>query len=702
MSQTAIKHIELNVKGMTCTNCALGIERYLKKEGLEGVNVDFGNEEVTFDLVLPEKLPTFIKGIEKLGFEVVKDDAAPSGMSTIEKYFYFSLPFTLLLILHMFLPHGFLHEPWVQFGLALPVYLLGMYHFGRSAWYSLRSGVPNMDVLIAIGITAAFGYSLYGTLTHAGPDFLFYETAASIVSLVLLGNLLEHKSVQRTTSAIKDLSQLQPSLATRLVHDPDGERLEKVASKEILIGDQLIVNEGDQIAVDGLLLEGEVEVDESMISGESLPVAKRVGDKLIGGTLLVAGNLSMKATAIGKGTTLSRIIDLVKKAQADKPEIQQLADKISAIFVPAVLIVSALTFMLSYFAFDVSLQASIIHSVAVLVIACPCAMGLATPTAVIVGIGRASKQGILIKGGRTLEAFGKIERMVFDKTGTLTTGAFSIADFYSEAGLAERSKSIILAMEQRSSHPIARSLTRELQDHAPAKLLDITELKGKGLEAKDAAGNLFQLGSYHWLGTDQIESGHDMYLFENGELLAWLDIEDEIRPEASALIAFLKTEGIESVLLSGDRDAKCQTLAAKLGIDEVYSEQLPDQKLALIETFAAEKSTAMIGDGINDAPALARANVGISLGNATEVAIQSAEVILLNENLALIPELFKISKHTVLTIKQNLFWAFFYNVLAIPMAAFGLLTPIIGAATMALSDVVVIGNSLRLKRKSIA
>lgn len=701
MSQTTVNHIELNVKGMTCTNCALGIERYLKKEGLEGVQVDFGNEEVVFDLVEPKKLPNFINGIEKLGFEVVKDDAAPTGMSKIEKYFYFSLPFTFLLILHMFLPHGFLHEPWVQFGLALPVYLVGIYHFGRSAWYSLRSGMPNMDVLIAIGITAAFGYSLYGTLTHAGPDFLFYETAASIVSLVLLGNLLEHKSVQRTTSAIKDLSQLQPSLATRLVHYPGGERLEKVPSKDILIGDQLIANEGDQIAVDGLLLEGTVEVDESMISGESLPVVKRVGDKLIGGTLVVAGTLKMEATAIGKGTTLSRIIDLVKKAQADKPAIQQLADKISAVFVPAVLIVSALTFLLSYFVFDVSLQASIIHSVAVLVISCPCAMGLATPTAVIVGIGRASKQGILIKGGRTLEAFGKVERMVFDKTGTLTTGAFSIADFYSEAGLAEREKSIVLAMEQRSSHPIARSLTRELQNHTPAKLLDITELKGKGLEAKDAEGNLFQLGSYHWLGTDQIESGHDLYLLENGRLLAWLDIEDEIRPQAAALIDFLKSEGIQSVLLSGDRDAKCQSIAAKLGIDEVYSEQLPDQKLALIEKFAAEKSTAMIGDGINDAPALARANVGISLGNATEVAIQSAEVILLNENLALIPELFKISKHTVLTIKQNLFWAFFYNVLAIPMAAFGFLTPIVGAATMALSDVVVIGNSLRLKRKSI-
>ncbi|MEL7535016.1 MAG: cation-translocating P-type ATPase, partial [Bacteroidota bacterium] len=662
MSQTTTQYIELSVKGMTCTNCALGIERYLKKEGLNEVQVDFGNEEVSFELIEANKLPTFIKGIEKLGFEVVKDDTAASGMSAVEKYFYLSLPFTFLLILHMFLPHGILHNPWVQFGLALPVYLIGMYHFGRSAWYSLQSGVPNMDVLIAMGITAAFGYSLYGTLIEAGPDFLFYETAASIVTLVLLGNLLEHRSVQRTTSAIKDLSELQPTMAQRLVVSPSGERLEEVPSKEINKGDLLMVNEGDQIAADGILLAGEVEIDESMISGESLPVHKQKGDKLIGGTIVVSGNLKMEATATGKKTTLSMIIDLVKKAQADKPNIQQLADKISAVFVPAVLTVSLLTFLLSYLAFDVSLQAAIIHSVAVLVIACPCAMGLATPTAVIVGIGRASKKGILIKGGRTLETFAKIQRIVFDKTGTLTTGAFSIADFVVEAGLAERAKSIILAMEQRSSHPIARSLSRALKDHPAAKLSEIKELKGKGVEAYDADGNHFQLGSYHWLAGAGLEAGYDLYLLENNQLLAKLTIQDEIRPEAHVMMDFLKAEGIQTVLLSGDRQEKCDLLAAQLGINEVYAEQLPEQKLALIEQFASEKPTAMIGDGINDAPALAGASVGISLGNATEVAIQSAQVILLNENLQLIPELFKVSKHTVLTIKQNLFWAFFYNV----------------------------------------
>ncbi|MEL6589449.1 MAG: cation-translocating P-type ATPase, partial [Bacteroidota bacterium] len=686
----------------TCTNCALGVERYLQKEGLQGVQVDFGNEEVQFELVEARKLPQLIAGIEKLGFQVVQDEEASVGMSPIEKYFYFSLPFSFLLILHMFLPHGWLHEPWVQFGLALPVYLVGMYHFGRSGWYSLRSGVPNMDVLVSIGISAAFFYSLYGTLTEAGSNFLFYETAASIVSLVLLGNLLEHKSVQRTTSAIRELSQLQPSLAYKVERSSEGENIQELPIKQIQIGDELLVKEGGQIPVDGVLLQGEVSVDESMISGESLPLNKSKGDPLIGGTILVSGHLQMQAQAVGKGTTLSRIIDLVKKAQSDKPNIQQLADKISAVFVPAVLSISVLTFLLSYLVFDVSLQLAIINSVAVLVIACPCAMGLATPTAVIVGIGRASKQGMLIKGGRTLEAFGKLERMVFDKTGTLTTGAFQIADFVVEDGFAERAKSLLLAMEQRSSHPIARSLVKELQDHTAAELIDVIEHKGKGMEATDKQDNQYLLGSYSWLQSYGIEAGYDLYLLKNGTLLAKLNIVDEIREGAKEMIDFLQAQKIETVLLSGDRKEKCQILADQLKIKQVFAEQLPEEKLAKIEAFSAEKPTAMVGDGINDAPALARANVGISMGQASEVAIQSAQIILLRENLRLIPELFKISKHTILTIRQNLFWAFFYNVMAIPLAAVGMLTPMIGAATMALSDVVVIGNSLRLKQKKLA
>jgi Cu+-exporting ATPase len=696
----ATQHIELTVKGMTCTNCALGIEKYLKGEGLEQVKVNFGNDEVLFDTVEPERLPEIVKGIEKLGFQVQEEEEEAEGLSNVEKYFYFSLPFTLLLILHMFLPHGtWLHNPWVQLGLALPVYLVGMYHFGRSAWRSLRNGLPNMDVLISLGATAAFFYSLYGTLTQAGSDFLFYETAASILSLVLLGNLLEHKAVQRTTTAIKELSALQPEKARLVMKVGKIETIHEVELEHVNVGDELQINQGDRIPVDGVLLRGEVEVDESMISGESLPVAKTNGDPLIGGTILVDGQARMEAVDIGSSSTLSRIIDLVKRAQVDKPSIQKLADKISGIFVPAVLGIAALTFLLSYFVFDITLQAAIIHSVAVLVIACPCAMGLATPTAVIVGIGRASKRGILIKGGSTLEAFGKVKRMVFDKTGTLTTGAFSIADLQTEAD-PEAVKAVIHAMEQHSSHPIARSLVRELKDSRPMVLEGVQEIKGLGLKAVDQEGNQYELGSQRLV--PDATDGHDLYLLRNGAIWATIDLQDEIRPGALEMVDFLHQKGIATVLLSGDRQEKCEYLASQVGIDQVYAEQLPDQKLSLIESLSEETPTAMVGDGINDAPALARATVGISLGNATDVAIQSAEIVLLKDDLHLIPELYKVSRHTVLTIKQNLFWAFFYNVLAIPLAAIGLLTPIVGAATMAMSDVVVVGNSLRLKTKRIS
>lgn len=696
-----MKQVELEVKGMTCTNCALGIQRYLEKEGMSSVNVDFASESVVFETGQEERIADLIDGIERLGYKVVTDDTGPeSGWSQIEKLFAFSALFTFPLLLHMFLPTGFLHNPWVQLALATPVFIVGMYHFGRSAFQSLKSGVPNMDVLIALGALAAFGYSLYGTLMNLGHDYLFYETAASIITIVLLGNVMEHRAVKKTTSAIRDLTRLQPENARKIIFEKGSEVIVEVPVEDVRKGDMLVVHTGDKIPVDGEILAGKGEADESMISGESLPVAKNPGDSLIGGSLLINGPLRMAATAVGNGTVLSRIITLVKQAQSDKPHIQQLADKISAIFVPVVLGISALTFLLSYFVFDVSLQASIIHSVAVLVISCPCAMGLATPTAVIVGVGRASRKGILIKGGRTLEALNEIKRFVFDKTGTLTTGAFSLSNIECKPEDLERVQSIILGIERNSTHPVAQSLVRELEGVKPVFMTQVSEEKGLGMTASDRQGNQYQLGSFRLAMGLTEDLSHHLYLIENGTLLAGIDLKDEIRPEAKEIVSGLKKRGIEVIMVSGDKKEKCQQVADTLEIDHVYGEQLPDEKLKLIEKFSAELPTAMVGDGVNDAPALARASVGISLGKATAAAINSSEIILLGDRLELIEELFATSELTVRTIRQNLFWAFFYNVLAIPMAAVGLLSPIIGAFTMAMSDVVVIGNSLRLRFRS--
>lgn len=704
-TSTSNQRIELNVKGMTCTNCALGIEQYLKQEGLQAVSVDFSHDEVNFELVEGRELPRIIKGIEKLGFEVVNEEegGGSTGMSKVEKLFYLCLLFTLPLLLHMFVAWAPLHNPWVQLVLATPVYLMGMWHFGNSALRSIRNGVPNMDVLITLGASAAFFYSLYGTLMAKGPDFLFYETAASILTLVLLGNVLEHRAVQKTTSAVKALSSLQKPLAKRLISQEDDAPFEHVSADKLVQGDHILLNQGDRIPVDGHVLQGAGAADESMISGESEAVEKSRGDRVIGGTLLVSGNLRMQATEVGSETVLSQIIELVKKAQADKPSIQKFADRISAIFVPVVLVIALLTFLISYFWVGIGMENALIHSVAVLVIACPCAMGLATPTAVVVGIGRASQNGILIKGGRTLEQFSSIQRVVFDKTGTLTSGAFSIKEFQAYQGEEAAIKATLLSMELRSNHPIAKSLVKWLkaEGHEPAALERIEEQDGRGLEAWDEAGNHYQLGSSRWLKVQDAPE-HDLYLLQNGELLAGMALKDELREGAREALQFLHDQGIETVLLSGDKREKCEQVARELGIQTVLAECLPDEKLRHIERLSAENPTAMVGDGINDAPALARASLGISLGKATDVAMQSAQIILLNERLDAIIALFQVGKHTVMTIKQNLFWALFYNVLAIPLAAVGLLSPIIGAATMAMSDVVVIGNSLRLKVKKLS
>jgi len=696
--------VELQVKGMSCANCALTVEKYLQNEGMEHISVDFSTDEVIFDTVENTNITTLVKGINQLGFQVIEEEAESKnlwGLSKVEIYFLLSLPFSLILLLHMFVPWHVLHNPWIQLCLATPVFAIGIWHFGRSAFHSLKGGIPNMDVLIMLGATAAFGYSLYGTLTNAGPDFLFYETASTIISLVLLGNVMEHRAVAQTSSAVKALASLQEGTAQRILSTPDGEQVVPINIADIAKGDILQVNRGDKIPVDGLLMEGSAATDESMITGESEDVLKAVGDKLIGGSLLRSGNLRMEATAVGKETTLAQIIGLVKRAQADKPDIQRLADRISGVFVPVVVSIALLTFGLSYFVFGISLQAAIIHAVAVLVISCPCAMGLATPTAVVVGIGRASKKGILIKGGKTLEAFSEIKHVVFDKTGTLTTGKFQLKALDCDPHAEEEVRQIIADLSSRSSHPISQSLQQFFSHSSPLSWKNFEEVEGYGLQAWNQAGDHYQLGSIRWAAQVTDDDSHQLYLLKNKALLATVDLQDQIREGAQAAIDSLKAQGLVPVMLSGDRRAKCEQVAAQLGIDEIYAEQLPADKLAVIEGLNQQGGAAMVGDGINDAPALAQAKVGISIGQATQAAIQSADIILLNGNLQSLKELLAVGKHTVLTIRQNLFWAFAYNIVAIPMAAMGFLSPMLAAAAMAFSDMVVVGNSLRLRSKRL-
>lgn len=523
-----------------------------------------------------------------------------------------------------------------------------------------------MDVLIFVGSTAAFVYSVIGTFLQEH-NYVLYETSATIITLVLLGNWFEKRAVQQTTTAIGELTKLQVEKAKRLM--PSG-TVVAINRDEIQVNDILQVNEGDKIPADGVVISGSVSIDESMLTGESVPIEKGLNDKLIGASLVQSGNLQMRVTAIGKDTVLNQMIELVKTAQQDKPDIQRLADKISAVFVPVVLSISVMTFVIAYFGFDVAFQKALMNSIAVLVISCPCAMGLATPTAVMVGVGRLARNGILVKGGQTVEIFSNIKNIVFDKTGTLTTGEFKIKNIEYHTANEALANALIYKLEQHSSHPIAQSLVREMASRVNGVQVEdliVEERKGVGVFAKDSLNNTYDITAHRSQGT----GSQFLALRKNEALVAKIELTDTLKPEALPAIQFLQKIGIQPIILSGDKQERTESIAEQLGIMEFYAEKLPEEKLFIIENLTREAPTAMVGDGINDAAALTKATIGISLSNASQAAIQSAQIVLLNGNLSHLPKAIAISKHTVLTIKQNLFWAFAYNVIAIPIAALG-------------------------------
>ena len=716
--------VTLLVEGMDCANCAQTITKVLQKEGHRQVNVNFATGEVDFEEAAPGETKQVTDSINALGYKVVsritpekehahEQDTAHTlaTFKRIETKFYWCAAFTAPLLLHMIPGFNFLHNPILQLILCLPVMIIGINHFGSSAWKSLRSGYPNMDVLITIGSVAAFVYSLTGTILYYNTEeihkYLFYETGATIITLILLGNLIEHRSVKQTTTAIYELSKLQATKAKKIVTDEKGtEKVAEISYHEIKKGDVLAVNTGDKVPVDGKVIYGYASVNEAMITGESMPVNKAIDDMVTGGTNVESGAIRLIAERVGNETTLSKIIELVKHAQNSRPQIQKLGDKVSAVFVPAVIGIALLTFIISYFAVGISLQHSLMSAVAVLVISCPCAMGLATPTAVMVGIGQAAKNGILIKGGSTLEQLAGIKTIVFDKTGTLTTGNLRVKKIDAINCDEEEARAILYSIEQHSSHPVAKSVVKSFQSSAGKashiRWKSVEEDKGVGMNATNENGDLYSAGSFQMVKHFLNDHSHNIYLLKNNKLIATVDLEDEIKPNSKQIIDELKKMGLKPVLLSGDRKSVCEDVSSRLGIEEVYSEQLPQQKLAIIEKLNNSSPAAMVGDGINDAPALAKATVGISLSNASQVAIQSSEVILLHgDDLNYIIKAIHVSRHTLQTIKQNLFWAFFYNVIAIPIAAFGFLSPMIGALSMAFSDVVVVGNSIRLKTKKI-
>ena len=699
--------ISWKIEGMTCSNCALTISNYLQKEGLKNVRVNPLDGQVSFDVDgTPLQENKISKGIEALGYKVIStagESAVKRPVNPHLKKFLICLPFTLVLMLHMIpgLHINFLTKPWVQLALCLPVYFIGMRYFGRSAIKSLRNGLPNMNVLIALGATAAFIYSLTGTLLNLGANYQFYETAATIITLVFLGNAMEDASVASTQRALHQLAKSQKVMANMIAFDEHHQEvILPIENTQLKSGDLLLIKSGEQVPTDAKILWGEMSVSEAIITGESRPIYKKAKDKLIGGSLVIEGTAKAQVIAAGDDTVLANILRLVDRAQGEKPPVQKLADKISAIFVPAVIAIAAITFVVNYFILD-AFTPALMRSIAVLVIACPCAMGLATPAAIAVGLGRAARNGILFRNAISLENFKDIEQVVFDKTGTLTTGEFTITNFQSKNVDANELQRIVYSMEKYSNHPIAKTISSAWKQKNEIRWQKIEEVKGVGMHAWDKEGNEYWAGSNKILGEVSNAQAHSVYVSKNNALLGWIDVEDKVRPEAKAVVDFLRRKKIKTILLSGDRYEPSKKLADELAIDEVIAEQTPEQKLTKIAELTAKAPTAMVGDGINDAPALAKATIGISLSDATQLAMQTAQVVLMNHGLKKLPTALGLGKHTYITIKQNLFWAFAYNIVAIPVAALGFLTPTFGALVMGLSDVVLALNSVRLFVKRV-
>ena len=719
-----MEKVNLKVEGMHCTNCALSIKKSLEKKGLQNVKVNFVGGNVSYDDNASITKEDVENTIDNIGYKVIKDNHSHHShdghnhkeqskstfwFTSFFQRFIFCAVFTLPLMLHMIpgLHVHWLMNPYVQLALCIPVFIVGMEFYGKSAWKSIKGGVPNMNVLIAVGAVAAFGYSLYGTILNKGEQYMFYETAATIITLVFLGNWMEEKSIASTQTALDKLVVSQKLMANMIAFDDKyQEQVFEVEASSLKTGDLILVKSGEQIPADAKILWGEASVSEAIITGESLPITKKQNDKIIGGSILENGTIKAQVTAAGDETVMNQILNMVRDAQAEKPPVQQLADKISAIFVPAVLSIATITFLGNYFFAEAGFTESLLRSIAVLVIACPCAMGLATPAAIAVGLGRAARNGILFRNAKSLEVFKDIKQVVFDKTGTLTTGKFIITNYknLSEELDVESFKALAFSLEKYSNHPIAKAINNEWKTKAETKWKQIDEVKGLGMKATDKEGNEYYAASYKAAGTLTTEDNHNIYILKNNTMLGWIDVADEIRAEAKEVVDYLHSKNIKTILLSGDKKEKCESVGNALGIKEIISEQTPEQKLLKIAALNAEAPTAMVGDGINDAPALAKATVGISLSDASQVAMQSAQVVLMNHGLKNLPLALGLGKQTYNTIKSNLFWAFAYNIVAIPVAALGFLGkygPTYGALIMGLSDVVLAINSLWLRWKKV-
>lgn len=720
---------DLPITGMTCASCAGRVERALRKvPGVQVATVNLANERAHVEVSGQIDPAVLVAAVDKAGYGAsLEQDPATQQADQRKRHdterwqlivaIVLALPLVLPMLLQPFGVHGML-PAWLQFALATPVQFLLGARFYAAAWKALRAGAGNMDLLVALGTSAGYGLSVYQWLS-AGPGtmpHLYFEASAVVIALVLLGKYLESNAKRQTASAIRALEALRPERAIRLVNGQEAD----VAISALSVGDTVVVKPGERFPVDGEVLEGQSHADEALISGESLPVPKQPGDRVTGGAINGEGRLLISTRALGAETVLARIIRLVEDAQSAKAPIQKLVDKVSQVFVPVVLLIAVAT-LAGWLMAGASLEAALINAVTVLVIACPCALGLATPTAIMAGTGVAARHGILIKDAEALERAHEVTTVVFDKTGTLTSGRPRIAHMAALDGDENTLLQLAGALQRGSEHPLAKAV------------LDVTAERGlsldnvgnsRALAGRGIAGTLrgreLALGNHRLLQESGLleESGlagdalheHAQAWEAEGRTLSWL-IElspqrrvlglfafgDTLKTGAVEAIAQLNARHISSHLLTGDNPGSARVVAEALGIRDVHAEVLPADKAATVMALKKTGVVAMVGDGINDAPALAAADIGIAMGGGTDVAMHAAGITLMRGDPRLIPAALDISRKTYAKIRQNLFWAFVYNLIGIPLAAFGLLNPVLAGAAMALSSVSVVSNALLLK-----
>ncbi|MBK4991142.1 heavy metal translocating P-type ATPase [Pseudomonas sp. S36] len=721
--EVPVRSLELQIGGMTCASCAGRVERALAKvPGVQQVSVNLASERAHVEMLTAVDDSMLIASVEQAGYTASLPQAAEDENRLAQRRLHrerlavgaavlLALPLVLPMLvqplgLHWMLP------AWAQFLLATPVQFILGARFYVAAWKAVRAGAGNMDLLVALGTSAGYGLSLYQwAQAPAGmAPHLYFEASAVVIALVLLGKYLESRAKRQTASAIRALEALRPERALRVV---DG-REEDVAIAQLQVGDLVLVKPGERFPVDGLVEDGSSHADEALISGESLPVPKQPGDSVTGGAINGEGRLLVRTQALGTETVLARIIRLVEDAQAAKAPIQKLVDRVSQVFVPAVLVLALVT-LVGWWLAGAAMETALINAVAVLVIACPCALGLATPTAIMAGTGVAARHGILIKDAEALERAHAVNRVVFDKTGTLTSGSPRVVHSQAVDGDSASLHRLAGALQRGSEHPLARAVL----DACAEQGLEVPSVTGsQSLTGRGIAGCVdgrdLALGNRRLLQDSGLQPGALAakaqaweaqgrtlsWLVERGEqprVLGLFAFGDSLKPGAAQAVETLREQHISSHLLTGDNRGSAKVVADTLGIADVHAEVLPADKAATVTALKQDGVVAMVGDGINDAPALAAADIGIAMGGGTDVAMQAAGITLMRGDPRLVPAALEISRKTYAKIRQNLFWAFIYNLVGIPLAALGYLNPVLAGAAMALSSVSVVSNALLLK-----